>query len=155
MTDVVDVILKNRKLIDSGRRQLEETECLSPRMDAAEIDAEIKQAAARKARVDALDADTLDGYHADEIIRLGRMGGGGSGGAGEAAAYVDVLVPANSDSVVVGHTLGKVPDAVLPEPQDDLGGRSFWVTGKTSTEFTFHISSPDSESGHAFRCRVW
>jgi hypothetical protein len=105
-----------------------------------------------KARV-GLDADTLDGLHADEIIRLGRMGGGG-GGAGEAAVYVDVVVPANGDSVVVGHALGKVPDAVLPEPQDDLGGRSFWVTGKTLTEFTFHISSLDPESDHSFRCRV-
>ena len=34
---------------------------------------------------------------------------------------------AEDDYIIVAHTLGGVPNAVLATPQEDLGGKRYWI----------------------------
>jgi hypothetical protein len=138
MANVVDVLNKNRELLKRVKERLDEAQ------KSGDAEGLLHRLLADQNR----DADTLDGLHADEIIRKGRMSGG------EGAIYVDVTVPAETEEITVAHGLGRTPQCVYPEPQDNLEGRSVWITDKTVTHFTLHLSTSDINVTHSFRCRV-
>ena len=55
--------------------------------------------------------------------------------------------------IVVAHTLGTIPTIVEVTPTSDLGGRSWHVTNKTTTQFTLNISGMDI-ANHTFDVRA-
>lgn len=65
-------------------------------------------------------------------------------------------VTAGSISVDVPHGLSVTPGVadISLTPQDDLGGRGFWPSNPTSTQFTINISFADPETNHAFSWAV-
>lgn len=58
-------------------------------------------------------------------------------------------VPNAATTVVVTHGLGSASYAVVVTPTADPGGR-FWVSGKSSTQFTINLSAAAGGAGVPF-----
>lgn len=71
-----------------------------------------------------------------------------------ASADGTATIPALTDpaEISVTHTLGGAPTGIQISPQDNLGGRDFWVDPArvTSTVFYIEISSLDISEDHSF-----
>jgi hypothetical protein len=76
----------------------------------------------------------------------------GSGSKNENTQTQTVTVLAGYTTIVVAHTLGTASFINDIEPQDDLGGRSYWITTKTTTHYTLNISSMDMDN-HVFKVK--